>query len=115
MVGPSSVSDYGGFDTVNVAGVLVLNDVEDSERAWWEGQTEDSRVEAMRLTVECYTHWSNGECYWYDLTTVDGEPVDSCGGYIGFDHLLSALADVRKSFDIQPGDVSMVGELAKSI
>lgn len=115
MVGASDVPDYGGFDTVNTAGVLVLNTEDESERKWWAELDEDKRTEYMRSTVETYTDWSNGDCYWYDLSTVDGEPVDGCGGFIGFDYLLSELAEVRKAFGIEPGQVAMVGDLAKSI
>lgn len=43
--------------------------------------------------LESYTAWSNGDCYWYSIEDAAGETVDSCGGFIGVEHLIAGLID----------------------
>lgn len=122
MVGPSTVPDYGNFDTVNVAGVIVWNG-EDSEREWWGNLPEDERSKALDSIADEYTQWGNGDTYGFTLTTVDvcetcdteleGRTVDSCGGFIGHSYLAQYIRDeVLKGENIDLSDVRIVGEYA---
>lgn len=118
MVGPSTVPDYGGFDTVNVAGLIVWTG-EDSEREWWNNRTQQERDETLRVIAEEYTNWCNGETYGYTLERVDHcmecghevvELLDSCGGYIGSDYLADAVKETLVDYGVNPEDVSPAGD-----
>ena len=37
--------------------------------------------------IENYGQYLNGEVYYYSITDDQGEIVDSCGGFIGYDHV----------------------------
>lgn len=41
----------------------------------------------LRSEIEEYGKYVNGECYGYVLKDVDGETVDSCWGYIGYEYV----------------------------
>jgi len=47
-------------------------------------------AELIRAEVETYGQYVNGECYGYVIEDADGEVIDSCGGYIGFDAVTEA-------------------------
>lgn len=119
MVGPSVVPDYGGFDTTNVAGVMVWNG-EDDERKWWNDRTDEERSKALDAIADEYTSWVNGDCYYYSLTeldecptchaTTDGRMIDGCGGYIGSDYFVESLRELFRYEGIDPKDVKVTGE-----
>lgn len=43
----------------------------------------DKVREVLSGEVETYSQWANGEVYMYQMETLDGDFVDSCGGYYG--------------------------------
>lgn len=100
-------ADYGGFDTVGLAGVLLLTDdyVPGGEwREWWHAKSEDERNEAIDSFLGEYTDWANGETYGYTVETQTGECptchrpnepelVDSCGGFIGFEYIAEVIRE----------------------
>jgi len=120
MVGPSTVPDYGSFDTANVAGVLVYNG-DDEERPTWDDFTDERRARIMDTIVQDYTEWCNGNVYAYQLeeypkcptchqdVTEDGEYVEGCAGFIGRDALLEGIADTFLQLDLDPSRVSIRG------
>lgn len=124
MVGPSIVPDYGGFDTAQVAGVIVWNG-EDSEREWWDNEPEKHRKEILEGIAETYTSWANGECFWYSLAANEKCPtchnvtsdteLDGCGGHIGSTWASDAISDMVHGFDINPDDIEITGEAADYI
>lgn len=83
------------WDGVDVAGVLV-----------WEHPLEelgprtkqDRRADAAAF-VETYTGWCNGETYGYTITDAEGREVGGNSGFIGADHLRSALLEDLESDD----------------
>lgn len=98
MVGSSTVPDYGGFDTVGVAGVIAWKDQKSKQEYHeWMSNAEklsyerykERLAEVLDAVVEEYTAWCNGETYWFEVLEWDPEEedysidVDSCGGYIG--------------------------------
>jgi len=120
MVGQSLVPDYGNFDTVNVAGVIVWNG-DDDERGWWDALPSPERMKTLDGIAKEYTSWANGETYGFTLTTIDvcetcdteleGETVESCGGFIGSEHLIQVIRD--ETLDgIDPSNIRIVGEYA---
>lgn len=121
MVGPSTVSDYGGFDTANVAGVIVWNG-ENNEREWWDGLGDERRKEILDGLAEEYTDWCNGNCFGYQLVELEtcetcdhvseGEEVDSCWGYIGSEWFSDTVSDMVHGFNIDPADIRVTGEAA---
>lgn len=123
MVGESVIPDHGGFDTVNVAGVIVWGGL-DEEREWWIALGDDERRTMLDGIAEEYTLWSNGDTYMYSLQQLSlihdcpncgghSEPddiEDSCGGFIGIDHLLDELRGVIDHYGIDPGDIDLIGK-----
>ncbi len=121
MVGASTVSDFGGFDTTPVAGVIVWNG-EDNERPWWDGLTDEARKDILDGIAEEYTDWANGNVFGYQLVELNecetchnvesGDEVDSCWGYIGGEHFSDSVSDIIHAFQIDPADVKVIGEAA---
>ena len=88
------------WDGVRTAGFLEVV-VPDDEREWWDGRSEEDRLDAAKATIAEYTSWINGEVYGYTLENVreehcdkgfthvyEGEDIhDSCGGIIGWEWL----------------------------
>jgi len=124
MVGDSVVPDHGGFDTVQVAGVLVWNG-EDTEREWWDNELDDeSRRKILEGIAAAYTDWSNGECYHYFLEQLsvvhdcpnckghlkDGDVNESCGGFIGVESLVEDLRETLAALEINFDEVTIGGE-----
>ena len=92
MVGESTVPDYGGFDTVECAGVIVWNG-EDGEREWWNARTDDERATSLDAIASEFTAWCNGEVFGYRLVELDtcgecnhtdtGTELNSCMALLG--------------------------------
>ncbi len=88
------------WDGVRTAGFLEVV-VPDDEREWWDGRSEEDRLDAAKTTIAEYTSWINGEVYGYTLENVreevcdkgfthtyEGEDVDdTCFGIIGWEWL----------------------------
>ncbi len=78
------------WDTADIAGILLYT-------GKLKYLPKDRREEYARSILSVYTDWANGNCYWYSLTVIfpDGEEEseDSCGGFIGSDHVLSEIKD----------------------
>ena len=86
-----------------------------------EGRTADATA-----FLESYTDWCNGRCFWYSLTRImscptcnnidDGldEDIDSCGGYIGSDHMLDEIKGLLDEFPDESvtvtGEASWIGD-----
>lgn len=61
----------------------------------WTGSDEQV-AEARALIaadVETYGMWARGDTYAFEITGPDGEQVDACGGFIGWDSVTSAAND----------------------
>ena len=54
-------------------------------------------AEFIRAEVELYGQYVNGECYAYVVEDAEGEVVDSCGGYIGWDAVTDAARESIKN------------------
>lgn len=108
MVGNSTVPDYGGFDTVRVAGLIAFKD-DKHKQEFLEWMPEAAKLSYDRYreyligvcesVVEEYTAWGNGDCYGYEVLEWDPEveeysiEVDSCWGFIG-DYVYEAVKEV---------------------
>ena len=121
MVGESTVPDYGGFDTVECAGVIVWNG-EDGEREWWNARTDDERATSLDAIASEFTAWCNGEVFGYRLVELDtcgecnhtdtGTELDSCYGFVGSNYMREHLIEILKNADISLEDVEVVGDAA---
>jgi hypothetical protein len=49
--------------------------------------------ELIATEVEYYGRYVNGECYAYVVEDAEGEVVDSCGGYIGYEAVTTAATE----------------------
>lgn len=69
-----------------------------------ENYIPDDIKESATSFLKMYTDYCNGNTYAYSIT--DGEEIiDSCGGFIGEEHLISDLADI-----IEDRDFEIIGE-----
>lgn len=50
--------------------------------------------ESLKVEVDTYSQWANGEFYRWTIEDADGEIIDSCGGYYDQE---SAMADARRA------------------
>ncbi len=104
MVGASTVPDYGGFDTVEFAGVIVWSeDATADDRKWFGSLSDEKRRDVLDSVADEYTDWANGSVYFFTLETVSycdccgsetgTELVESVGSYIGSDGLREAVTE----------------------
>lgn len=52
----------------------------------------------LEAEVEEYSKWANGEVYYYVVKDEDGEELDSCGGYLGYDVAEEATKQALEHF-----------------
>ena len=48
--------------------------------------------------IEEYSHFVGGECYGYVIEDIDGEHVDSCWGFIGYEYVQEAAREQADYF-----------------
>lgn len=93
------------WDGVKFAGFLEVT-AEGDLLEWWNDKSEDEREAIAAGTLETYTEWANGNCFWYQIESykevrcdqggiheIAEDVIDSCGGYIGDKWLAEALRD----------------------
>lgn len=83
------------WDCVDVAGILIWT----GKPSGIGAKTHEDRASDARRFLEAYTDWCNGSCYWFSLEDAQGEPLDSCGGFIGTDHLAEAINESLEDGD----------------
>lgn len=123
MVGGSTVPDRGGFDTVQVAGVIVWSG-DDDERSWWDARTGDERRKILDEIANEFTMWTNGETYGFTLEgqstcsecnhVVSGDEVDSLSGIIVTDYLIEVICETLEGYGIDASDVEVAGGVIES-
>jgi hypothetical protein len=84
------------WDTCNLAGILLWPHKPSDMGA----KTLEDRAKDARGFLETYNQWLNGDCYWYSMEDIEGDLIDSCGGFIGSDSLVEALKE-----NLQAGDL----------
>jgi hypothetical protein len=82
------------WDTSRNSGILVWE-----EPANHLSTDPEQRRKSAASFLETYTMWCNGECYWYSIKTETDEYVDTCGGFIGMDHLVDGLNEILEADD----------------
>lgn len=93
-----------GFDTTMVGFIYTTRE----RIAELCGDAELDIQEALNAEVKEYNSWLSGEVYYYVVEDEDGEILDSCGGFIGSDHVMSearAAAEWearQKALDAEP-------------
>ncbi len=80
--------DPGGWDSGQVGFAYVSRATALTE---WGGKIMSKNVRAkaeacLRAEIEEYDLYLRGECYGYVIETPDGEHVDSCWGFIGYEY-----------------------------
>lgn len=61
---------------------------EDARREWMRGQKQVDRKRAKAYlsgVIETLAQWLSGDVWGYTITDDDGEIVESCGGFYGYD------------------------------
>jgi len=67
----------GEVDSRDVNGFIIFND------GYIKNASYADRRKYAEQDLREYTSWANGETYGYTVTTLDGEFIDSCSGFIG--------------------------------
>lgn len=75
------------WDTSKNAGLLIWDHTpsEIGAKTYAERAADASRF------LDTYNDWANGNCYYFSLEDGDGEHLDSCGGFIGLEHLADTI------------------------
>ena len=55
-------------------------------------------IEIAKIELETYSEYLNGKFYGFSTLDDEGELVDSCGGFYGYDHEDSGLLDMARDF-----------------
>ena len=55
--------------------------------------SEEEGVRILKSELETYQQYINGEVYLYDVIDLDGNSIDSCGGYYGYDYVEKAAKE----------------------
>ena len=76
----------------------------------------EQAVSHLESEVSMYDEYLRGNVYWFNIIDSDGEDVDSCGGYYGYDHEKSGLMDtVRDSINCDKKDKEEKKNVAMAI
>jgi hypothetical protein len=101
-----SVADYGDpWDSGQLGLAYVTpQNWADTQGTKWTG--DQSQVEqAQRLIadeVQIYGQYLNGECFGFRVLDFDGEELDSCWGFIGFDTVEEAAGESARDLERKP-------------
>jgi hypothetical protein len=76
----------------------------------WTGSDEDKAMaaEMIKQAVQVYGWYINGETYSWALLGEDGETVDSCGGYYGWEAVETAAREAAR--DAAGDDAGWAGD-----
>ncbi len=93
------------WDSVRCAGLLVwMNKPSDMGARTYEDRKKDARG-----CLEIYNSWLNGDCYYW-MVEQDGDDLNSCGGYIGSDHLEGMFDEIRDAIPDDADEIEVVGD-----
>lgn len=63
-----------------------------------KGERNAKRLQYAKDAAEEYGRWINGETYGYVVKNEDGDDLDSCWGFIGFDYVKEEAEDSAKYY-----------------
>lgn len=84
-----------------VAGALVFTQRHADEWGLAEW-TEDDIVEQMKAEIGQYDAWSNGQVFGYRIRDINGDEVDSCWGFVGWEDFEEALKGAVEGLPDEP-------------
>lgn len=86
----SHCSDPGGWDSGVIGFAFV--DPKDMDRM---GVPYERAEQVLDAELEEYDSYLRGEVYWYEIVgpTPDGEPGETCSGFIGYEHARKHLKE----------------------
>lgn len=67
-----------------------------SEWGRGKGERNAKRLEWTKNVAQEYGQWMNGECYGYILRNEDGEDLDSCWGFVGYEFVEEAAREAAE-------------------
>jgi len=82
-----------GWDSGKVGFIYVNKEQIRREYSWKKLTTDriEKIEEYLRNEVKTYDHYLTGDVYRYETKDADGEVIDSCCGFYGYDHERSGL------------------------
>jgi hypothetical protein len=75
-----------------------------------------ARQNLAKYILREYTEWCNGNCYYYSITDENDEWIDSCGGFIGTEHLCEYIgsAVAGQKWELEDDDFShLISDIEK--
>ena len=83
-----------------IAGFVYIKKTVVTEEGLWGGKIDNSRKKAgekfLESQVELLDDWMTGRVFWWSVTA-DGETLDSCYGYYGYDGAKYAMEEAKVS------------------
>lgn len=86
--------DYGGWDTSMVGYIFLTQKDIDEHRKYCPDTTIEDLERQLKHCVETYSQYLSGDVYWFEVVDPEGEQIDSCGGFYGYDHEKSGLMEL---------------------
>ena len=56
--------------------------------------TLENQYKALKVELEVYDQYLRGEVYWFSVENKQGDLIDSCGGFYGYDAVIAEAKDV---------------------
>lgn len=100
-------SDSAGWDSGTCGFILDTPDIireryGDADLGYIQDLTDDMLVSAMTAEIAEYSSWAEGDCYGYVIEDVNGETVDSCWGFIGYEYAKREALDACPDTPVEP-------------
>lgn len=91
--GGSHWTDSAGWDSGTVGFIYCTRKQVNEE---WAGDVAAAE-RYLEATVETYDQYLRGDVYYYTIEKPDGETVDNCGGFFGYDYVKQEARAAAKS------------------
>lgn len=72
--------------------------VEEFGKKYFTKAVEEKAIACMEAELKTYDDYLRGDVYGYVILDENGEEIDSCWGYYGYDHEKSGLLEEAKSY-----------------
>lgn len=94
-------SDSAGWDS-GTCGVILDTPETLAVRGFPDPLTEEWLREGMAAEIGEYSKWANGEVYGYVIKDRNGDDVESCWGFIGYEYAQQEANEAADVADAQP-------------
>lgn len=78
-------------------GIIFVSKVDAAKH--WDANTKEKALECLRLEVEEYDQYLTGDVYGYVIEDEEGDILDSCWGFYGWDYAIGEMKDVAEYYE----------------